>query len=337
MGGCFSGIQWTLEDDKALLSYAGAFNLDGAVQALNRTPAACQARAYALGASFSPASLSVWTKAEDRRLVELVASGLSLSKAAAQMGNRTSKACTGRLSKLVERNGGSRASLFAAFGVAPQTRKERHGRPLKQDSALNRRRPWTAGDDGMLLKMADEGATAKAIAEALHRLPESVLNRLAILDGMAEMEAAEEAAAQEASVQTEPERFPVWTDAETAELEALFAEGDPVSEIALAVGREQADVRSRIDALGLQRMIVHPSRSRAGQTFSSEEDMAILREYGTEGAMPLADRYGRAPEEISSRAAVIGAGLRPALQPDEKFVSSGTIALDFDGGCRACA
>lgn len=302
MGAFSSGRQWTPDEETVLLEFARRGDVNGAAAALNRTPCACQARAYLLGSSPSPSGMSVWTEAEDRRLVELISTGMSVSKASEQMNGRTAKACSGRLCKLVERHGGSRHELYAAYGIIAKPRKEKSGRAMKKGADASLRRPWTAGEDDRLLQMADEGASAKAIAEALRRLPESVLARLAVLDGMAEMGAAE-TAAKTAEVQAP--RYPDWTDEETAELERLFADGEPASEIALAMGREQADVRSRIDTLGLCRSAARRRQSRAGETFRDFEDRAIRDSFAFVGAEALGRRLGRPAEEIAERALVV--------------------------------
>jgi hypothetical protein len=102
-----------------------------------------------------------------------------------------------------------------------------------------------------------------------------------------------------------------WLPAETDQLIAMFNAGDPLDDIAAAIGRGREAVRSRAWELGLRR---HTSRA-----FSDVEDAEISARYGAEPAARIAQDLGRSAFSIYNRAAVLGVSQvgAPAYEPWE--------------------
>jgi hypothetical protein len=101
----------------------------------------------------------------------------------------------------------------------------------------NSQRPWTDLEDAEVLRRYGP-ETAAAIAQDLGRGVSAVYNRARLL-GMAEAMA------------------PDWTAWEDAQLRAGYAQGLPVAQIAVIIGRSYSGANSRAYALGL-RHLLHP-------------------------------------------------------------------------------
>lgn len=93
-------------------------------------------------------------------------------------------------------------------------------------------------------------------------------------------------------------RANAWLPQEDDRLRALFADDDPVAEIATAVGRSFQATRHRIWSLGLRRNSALP--------WTEIEDAEVARRYGNEPAAVIAGDLGRGVAAVYQRAAVLG-------------------------------
>jgi hypothetical protein len=212
-----NNIRWTKREDDLIcrLRGGGADFETIAAKLPGRTPRGVELRAHHLIATGRLASKrAAWSPEEDELLCQLRAANESQDAIAARFPNRTQGAVSVRMGYLV-----------------------RQGRIDARWTPIHERRPWTRGEESVLLKLRAEGATLEEIAE---RLPGRTFSAVARhVTGMVEDGVI--APGAHAPLSRRP-----WSREEDELVGGMRQAGKTPQQIAHALGRTVPSVKSRI-------------------------------------------------------------------------------------------
>lgn len=179
---------------------------------------------------------------------------------------------------------GPKAPRAPAEAAAPGPATERGGR-------------WSEAERASLIRMAGEGATAKAIAEVLGRPAGSVAFKLTRMRQQGEIAPAP------------PPKGEHWTDDDCRALLALLAEGRSNSDIAELLGRTVLAVKERIGRLRRRGAAIPAGTARATSPHASRKIA------GRGISSPVARPKGGRASGDASRAIVVPPPACPGRQP----------------------